>query len=143
MQTRLWQSSATACALAAAVDVFAQAERWHGLARDIGEDRFVAGGSVSVTKSIAGDLLAAGGNLDADADVGGDAVVGGNVRLGAPIRQGLYAAGGRVSVNTTVQKNARIAAGNIIIGPQAKIAGNLTVGGGEISIAPKPQNPMI
>lgn len=103
--------------------------------RDLGLDHFIAGGTVSVSKSVAGDLAAAGGNVDVAAEVGGDALVaGGNVRLGASIKQGLYAAGGRVSVNGPVQRNARIAGGTVEIGPQARIAGNVTVGGGEVRI---------
>ncbi|CAH1091708.1 polymer-forming cytoskeletal protein [Candidatus Nitrotoga sp. 1052] len=103
--------------------------------RDLGPDHFIAGGTVSVSKSVAGDLAAAGGNVDVAAEVGGDALVaGGNVRLGASIKQGLYAAGGRVSVNGPVQRNARIAGGTVEIGPQARIAGNVIVGGGEVRI---------
>lgn len=104
--------------------------------RDFGTDHFTAGGTVSVTKPVAGDLVAAGGNVDVAAEIGGDAVIaGGNVRLGAPLRQGLYTAGGRVSVNTTVQRNARIAGGTVEIGPQAMIGGNVTIGGGEVRIS--------
>lgn len=104
--------------------------------RGFGPDQFIAGGTVSVTKPVAGDLFAAGGNVDVAAEIGGDAVVaGGNVRLGAPVRQGLYAAGGRVSVDASVQRNARVAAGNVEIGPHAKIAGNVTVGGGEVRVS--------
>lgn len=106
------------------------------LERGFGADQFIAGGTVSVTKPVAGDLFAAGGNVDVAAEIGGDAVVaGGNVRLGAPLRQGLYAAGGRVSVDAPVQRNMRIAAGNVEIGPHAKIAGNATVAGGEVRVS--------
>ena len=103
--------------------------------RDLGSDHFVAGGTVSIDKSIAGDLVAAGGNIDVSAEVGGDALVaGGNVRLGAAIRQGVYAAGGRISVNGPVQRNVRIAGGTVEIGPEAKISGNVTIGGGEVRV---------
>lgn len=104
--------------------------------RDSGPDHFVAGGTVSIDKPVAGDLFAAGGNVDVSAEVGGDAVVaGGNVRLGGAIKQGVYAAGGRVSINGPVQRNVRVAGGKIEIGPQAKIYGNVTIGGGEVRIA--------
>jgi hypothetical protein len=103
--------------------------------REFGRDRFTAGGTVSVTTPVPGDLIAAGGHVDVAAEVGGDAVVaGGNVRMGAPVGQGLYAAGGRVSLHAPVQRNARVAGGNVEISPQAKIAGGLTVAGGEVRI---------
>ena len=59
-------------------------------------------------------------------------VAGGNVRVGAPVQQGIYAAGGRVLIDAPVQRNARIAGGNVELGPQAKIAGNASIGGGEV-----------
>lgn len=104
--------------------------------RDLGTDHFTAGGTVSVSRPVAGDLAAAGANVDVTAAVGGDALVtGGNVRLGASIKQDLYALGGRVSIDGAVQRNARLVGGTIEIGPQARIAGNVTVGGGEVRIA--------
>ena len=103
--------------------------------RDLGSDHFVAGGTVSIDKSVAGDLVAAGGNVDVSAAVGGDAVVaGGNVRLGAAIKQDVYAAGGRISVNGPVQRNVRVVGGTVEIGPEAKIGGNVTIGGGEVRV---------
>ncbi len=105
------------------------------VARDLGPDHFVAGGTVSIDKPVVGDLVAAGGNVDVSAEVGGDAMVaGGNVRLGAAIKQGVYAAGGRVSINGPVQRNVRVAGGTVEIGPKAKISGNVTIGGGEVRI---------
>jgi hypothetical protein len=105
------------------------------VARDLGPDHFVAGGTVSIDKPVAGDLVAAGGNVDVSAEVGGDAVVaGGNVRLGGAIKQGVYAAGGRVSINGPVQRNVRVAGGTVEIGPKAMISGNVTIGGGDVRI---------
>jgi cytoskeletal protein CcmA (bactofilin family) len=54
--------------------------------------------------------------------------------LGAAIKQGVYAAGGRISINGPVQRNVRVAGGRVEIGPQAKIGGNVTIGGGEVRI---------
>ena len=103
--------------------------------RDIGADRFVAGGRASVSRPVDGDLLAAGGEVNIAAPVGGDAVaVGGEVRIDGLVSQDLYAAGGRVSLNSTVQRNARVAGGTLDIGSQGRIAGNLTAAGGEINL---------
>jgi hypothetical protein len=51
-----------------------------------GNDRFVAGPTVSVEEEVPGDLFAAGGTIDVDAAVRGDAAMaGGTVRIGAPV----------------------------------------------------------
>lgn len=52
--------------------------------KSFGNDRFAAGGSVTVREPVPGDLFAAGGAIDVDAAVRGDAVVaGGTVRAWA------------------------------------------------------------
>jgi hypothetical protein len=103
--------------------------------RDLGADRFVAGCPISVNRPVTGDLIVAGCNVDVIAEVAGDLVVaGGNLRLGAPVKQGVYAAGGRVSIDAPVQRNVRIFGGRVELGPNAKIAGNATVGGGDVEI---------
>lgn len=103
--------------------------------RNAGADRMVAGCPVSVALPVAGDLMAAGCNVEVLAEVDGDIVVmGGNVRLAAPLKQGLYAAGGRVSIEAPVQRNVRIAGGRVELGPNAKVAGNVSVVGGNVDI---------
>jgi cytoskeletal protein CcmA (bactofilin family) len=103
--------------------------------RQLGADRFVAGGSLTVGEPVAGDLIAAGGNVDVDAPVAGDAIVaGGNLRLGSDIGQSVYAAGGQLKIIARVGRNVRVFGGQIDIGPKAQIAGNLTSGGGQVHV---------
>lgn len=111
------------------------AEHGETVERDLGADRFSAGGTVMVTRSVPGDLVAAGGAVEVSGDIGGDLVAaGGYLRLASAVGQGVYAAGGRVHLTAPVQRNARIAGGKVEIARNASIAGNLTVAGGEVRI---------
>jgi len=93
-------------------------------------DHFVAGALLSVDQPVPGDLIPAGGDLDVSADVAGDTVVsGGHLRLSAAIEQGVYAAGGRIVLDGSVGRNVRMVGGRVDVGPRAKIAGNVTLGG--------------
>lgn len=105
------------------------------IARDLGNDRFVFGGSVRIEQPVAGDLIAAGGQVDVEAPISGDAVLaGGNVRVGASVGQDVYAAGGRIALDAAVGRNLRVAGGQVEVGPKASIEGNVTVGGGQVSL---------
>ena len=103
--------------------------------KTMNNDRFVAGGSVSVNSPVAGDLIAAGGNVGIGADVAGDLVVaGGNLRLSAPVKQGMYAAGGNIFIDGPIQRNLRVFGGSVELGRNAAVMGNVSVGGGEVAI---------
>jgi hypothetical protein len=103
--------------------------------RVLGDDHFVAGGSIRVVQPVAGDLIAAGGNVNVDATVNGDAVVaGGTVRIAGPVGASLYAGGGQLTLDGAVGRNVRIGGGRVEIGPKASVAGSLSVGGGEVRV---------
>lgn len=79
---------------------------------NVGRDLVVAGGSVTITKTatVAGDLLIAGGELIMQGNVNGRAAInGGNARIEGAI-------GKQVDANV----------GQLYIGPQAVIGGNLS-----------------
>ena len=103
--------------------------------RDFGADRFAAGSSVRIDAPVSGDLLAAGGEVEVRAPIGGDAVLaGGRLRLDSSVAQGVYAAGGQLTVNGTIGRNARIAGGQVEFASGSQIAGNATVGGGDVKL---------
>jgi cytoskeletal protein CcmA (bactofilin family) len=113
----------------------ARAEPGDRAERALGPDRFAAGGMLQLGGQTTGDLIAAGGDLDIDGRVGGDLVVaGGKVAVRAPVAQDLYAAGGRLWLNAAVGRNARLAGGTVELGPQAQVAGSVTVAGGEVLV---------
>jgi hypothetical protein len=103
-------------------------------------DILAAGGHVRLSSGVVRDnVVAAGGelNLDRTARVGGSAVLaGGRLRIEAPVGGELIAQGGRVELNGSVARDARISGDEIVIGPQARIGGDLHVRGQRIEIAP-------
>lgn len=103
--------------------------------RDVGADRFAAGGNVRISQPVAGDLFAAGGNVNVDAAARGDTVVaGGDVRVRSGVGQSLYAAGGRVTVEGVIDRGARVAGGQVEFGRQSVVGGNVSAAGGEVRI---------
>jgi hypothetical protein len=103
--------------------------------RQLGSDTFMAGSSLRLDTPVLGDLIAAGGNVDVDAPVAGDAVLaGGNVRVTAKVEQDVYAAGGRLILDAPIGHNLRMAGGQIDMGPMAEVGGNVTVGGGRVTL---------
>ena len=101
----------------------------------LGDDVFIAGGSVIVNQPVAGDLIVAGGNIDVDEAVAGDAVAaGGKVRLGFGVGQSVYAAAGQLTISDKVGRNARVAGGQVEFGPKSEIVGNVSAVGGQVRL---------
>jgi cytoskeletal protein CcmA (bactofilin family) len=90
---------------------------------------------VTLRQPVAGDLFAAAGNVDTDASVGGDALLtGGKVRVSAGVAHSVFTAGGQVMINGQVGRNVRAAGGQVEFGPASRIAGNVSVAGGQVSL---------
>lgn len=111
----------------------------------VGGDAVLAGGNVRVAASVGQDVYAAGGRLALDAEVGRNlrvaggqvdtgpkasiagnvTVAGGQVRLRAPVKGSIRAAGGRVVIDAEVGGDVSVTAGQLELGPHARIAGGL------------------
>lgn len=101
----------------------------------LGDDLFVAGGTVSIRDAVRGDALLAGGSIESRSDIAGDtAVAGGEVTIGGRIGQDLYAAGGRLDIDAQVNGNARIAGGRVRTSSDARIDGGATIAGGTLRL---------
>ncbi len=119
----------------AAIAQEAQRESAPVAERGFGSDRFSAGPAVRIAQPVTGDLFAAGGSVDIEAPVSGDTLAaGGNLRITAPLGESLYAAGGQLRIDAPIARSARVAGGQIEWGPKSRIAGNLTVAGGEVKL---------
>jgi cytoskeletal protein CcmA (bactofilin family) len=102
---------------------------------DFGDDHFAAGRTVTVVQPVAGDLIIGGGKITVQSEIGGDAAIaGGNVRMDGRVGESLFLGGGQVVVNGKVARNARVAGGQIEFGPASEVAGNLSVGGGDVTL---------
>lgn len=103
--------------------------------RVAGDDRFTAGGSVTVTTPVTGDLMAAGGEVRIDSRIGGDLVAaGGNVRVLGDVGESAFVAGGQVHFDARVRRSVRAGGGHVEVGPKAELGGNLSVAGGQVRI---------
>lgn len=95
---------------------------------DIDEDVLAAGGDVGIDANVRGDVRAAGGtvSIERDATIRGRATLaGGSVNVSGRVEGRLRAYGGAVRIDGEIGGDAEIAAEEIYIGPQARIAGRL------------------
>ncbi|PMS13095.1 polymer-forming cytoskeletal protein [Trinickia caryophylli] len=104
-------------------------------ARELGGDRFAAGGSIEIEQPVSGDAIAAGRAVVLSSKVAGDAVLAGrNVLVDGDTGQNLYAAGSELVVNAAIGRNARIAGRRVDISRGARVAGNVSAAGGQINV---------
>jgi hypothetical protein len=92
------------------------------------------------TGSAASDVLAFGQNITFNPTfkIGGSAVVfGQDVHLQAPVGRDLIAGGETVTIDSAVTGNVRVEGHHVVIGPNAKIGGDLTYSADSIDISPK------
>ena len=95
---------------------------------DIEEDVLAAGGDVGIDANVRGDVRAAGGtvSIERDATIRGDATLaGGSVNVSGRVEGKLRAFGGVVRLDGEIDGDAEVAAEDIYVGPQARIAGRL------------------
>ncbi|MEK7519857.1 MAG: hypothetical protein AAB581_01240 [Patescibacteria group bacterium] len=100
----------------------------------IAENIYVAGGTLTISGTIDGDLLAVGGTLTISGPVRDDvAVAGGTVHIASDIGGDARVAGGNVTIDGTIGGDLAVAGGNIVILPDTVIAGDLMAAGGNIT----------
>ncbi|KWV93763.1 hypothetical protein [Erythrobacter sp. AP23] len=118
---------------------------------------FLAGGEIEVIDATVHDLIAWGGELRLRSaqvtddiivgggdivarpgfDIGGSAVLaGGSVRLEAPVGGDLRIGAGDIFVNSSVQGTARLSGDTIVLGPLARIGGDLLYRSENLTIQP-------
>lgn len=122
-------------------------------AQAVNDNAYVAGGAVTVTSPVSGDLFAAGGTIFDSSKVSQDVmmvggtvivsgasaanlrVAGGNVTIGANLSGELVGAGGNFTVtpDTTVAKDSYVAGGAVTW--DGHESGNLTIAGGSVIVS--------
>lgn len=105
----------------------------------VGNTARVAGGNITIDGPVGNDLAIAGGNLTLtkNASIGGDLLIaGGRINIEGPVRGKVLVRGGDVRLNSSVGGDVTAGeVGTLTLGPQAKIARNLTyTSGKEIQI---------
>jgi cytoskeletal protein CcmA (bactofilin family) len=110
------------------------------IAEAVRGDFYSAGGNVQVEAPIGRNARVAGGNVDIGpkGSVGGNlSVVGGTVVVRGPVTGNIQAASGDVLVDAAVGGDVSVAAGTLHVGPNARIAGRVTLrGNGDTVIDP-------
>ncbi len=102
------------------------------LRADVQDDVRAAGGFVTISGSIAGDLIAVGGtvSLSPGAEVRGRAwLTGGTLEIGGRLDRGLRAAGGTVSIAGEINGDVELFADKITVLPSARIRGDIRYSG--------------
>ena len=96
---------------------------------------YTAGGAVTVTSNVTGDLVAAGGNVLVQGDVEEDLMAGGgtvivNGKVGGDIRIG----GCSVTITAAVGGDVLAGGGTITLANSAQVSGDLVLGGGAVLV---------
>ena len=98
-----------------------------------GGDYFAAGGSLNLTERVDGDAFLAGGDVSIASEVDGDLIAaGGDVSIGGRMGDDIYAAGGSLRLDAIVRGSARVAGGEVTVGPATVVAGALSISGGDV-----------
>lgn len=97
------------------------------VAGPVGDDVRAAGGEVRVSGPVGGNALLAGGWVELNGDVTGSALLGGGgLRVAGTVGGDLEAQGNDVTLDGTVRGNANLAGETIVLGPGARVMGDLT-----------------
>jgi cytoskeletal protein CcmA (bactofilin family) len=124
----------------AKADHFFLAGRELDLAPAAARDIIAAGARIQLRSGEVGDdVVAAGGEISLAPDVkiqGSTVLAARQLRMEGAVGRALMAGGDRVELNGPVAGDARIHAHEIVIGPRARIGGDLHLRGDRIEIAP-------
>lgn len=94
----------------------------------VGNNARIAGGDITIDGPIANDLVIVGGNirLTENASIGGDLIfAGGKLQVDGPVAGKVLIHGGDVTLNNSVGGNVSGEIGELTLGSNAAIAGNL------------------
>ena len=95
----------------------------------VGQTLYAAGGQLAVHANVGRNARVAGGQVEfgPQSQIGGNVTVGGGeVRINGAVKGYVRAAGGRVLINGPVDGDVVATAGTVELGPNARIAGQLS-----------------
>ena len=99
------------------------------------DNLYTAGGTVSVSSPVFGDLLVAGGNIQMLGEVTQDiAVVGGSVNMVGNVGGDVRAVGGNISIAGNASGDLIVIGGSVIVSPNVTVGKDLVISGGQVSI---------
>ena len=102
---------------------------------DVRDNLYLAGGNVSVSGAVFGDLLAAGGNILISENVSDDmAIAGGSITILGNSGGDVRVAGGNILIAGDVAGDVVIAGGSVTIASEVSVGKDVVVAGGQVSV---------
>jgi cytoskeletal protein CcmA (bactofilin family) len=96
----------------------------------INDDLILADTTVDMAGTVNGTLITGATNVTIRGTVNGDVITGGStVTVTGTVKGNLFIAGGTITVNGTVENSVFFAGNSLVLGPNAKISGNLYAAG--------------
>lgn len=96
---------------------------------------YTAGGNVTITSDITGDLIVAGANVLVQGNVEQDLIVaGGTLNITGNIGGDIRVAGGNVTITGPISGDALVAGGNLTLAVSSRVSGDLIIAGGNLTI---------
>ena len=96
----------------------------------INDDLVLTDTVVTMAGTVNGTLIAGATDVTISGTVNGDVIAGGsNVTVTGTVKGNLFVGGGSVTVNGTVENSVFFGGNSLILGPTAKVNGNLYAGG--------------
>lgn len=106
---------------------------WTRQTEDVEENLYIAGGNVSVSGDVLGDVLAAGANVAIQGSTTADVMsAGGSLRLDGRVGEDVRLVGGNIMVSESVGGDLLAAAGSVSISPGVSIGADALVTGGSV-----------
>ncbi|MCL4404112.1 polymer-forming cytoskeletal protein [Patescibacteria group bacterium] len=103
-------------------------------AQAVNDNAYVAGGAVTVTSPVTGDLFAAGGTIFDSSRVSQDVMmIGGTVIISGASAQNLRVAGGNVTIGSAISGELVGAGGNFTVTPDTTVAKDSYIAGGAVA----------
>lgn len=99
------------------------------------EDFYAAAGAVTVSGSVAGDVVVAGGTITVNAPIGADLIAAaGTVQLHSTVADDVRVAGGDITLADEIKGDLIVFGGVLRVLSTAHVAGDIIFGGGEMVI---------
>lgn len=109
------------------------------MAGAVGQNLYAAGGRVTIDGAISRNARVAGGKVQVGngASIGGNlTAAGGNIAMRGSVKGYVQAAGGEVLIDGPVEGDVSVNGGRLRLGPAARVGGNLTYRGDDLSVDP-------
>lgn len=101
----------------------------------VGEDLYVAGGTIRIDGAVEGDVIAAGGTLEINGVVTGDVMAAvGTLKLNGPVSGSVRAAGGEVEASSQIAEDLVFGGGTLTVAENGSVGRDLMGASGMVRL---------